>query len=243
MSTLLRLLARLTHLLCRRPPPTSTRLAAAIPTLPPLAALSSSSSVSAPSCPSLCLAYVVVAGGSDQAIGGTSASCPIVAGIFTLLNDYALTATGKPLGPMNPLLYTWGYQNPDAYQDVTVGDNACTERYPPLPSSSPLLYHGLTPLMRAVVVPLDTALALSAAQRGTLSLAGALLTTPRCSRSSRASSNPPRPTKRVSSFSSFSSFSLFSSSHSVALCSLVMKCESESTMSVTPFTASRAEIL
>jgi tripeptidyl-peptidase-1 len=72
-------------------------------------------------------AILIILGGSDQAIGGTSASSPIVAGVFTLLNDYALNTDKKPLGPMNPLLYQWGASNPDAFTDVTVGDNACTE--------------------------------------------------------------------------------------------------------------------
>jgi len=70
---------------------------------------------------------LIILDGGDSAIGGTSASAPIVAGVFTLLNDHALTVDKKPLGPMNQLLYQWGANNPDAFQDVTVGDNACTE--------------------------------------------------------------------------------------------------------------------
>jgi len=72
-------------------------------------------------------AILIILGGSDTAIGGTSASAPIVAGVFTLLNDYSLNTDKKPIGPMNQLLYQWGATKPDAFQDVTVGDNTCTE--------------------------------------------------------------------------------------------------------------------
>jgi len=65
--------------------------------------------------------------GSDQSIGGTSASCPIVAGIFSLLNSYSLTKTGKPLGPVNQLLYQMAADHPSAFTDITLGDNECTE--------------------------------------------------------------------------------------------------------------------
>jgi len=70
---------------------------------------------------------LIILGGGDSAIGGTSASSPIVAGVFALLNDYSLRVDKKPIGPMNQLLYQWGATKPDAFQDVTVGDNACTE--------------------------------------------------------------------------------------------------------------------
>jgi tripeptidyl-peptidase-1 len=70
---------------------------------------------------------LIILDGGDSAIGGTSASAPIVAGVFTLLNDYSLNTDKKPIGPMNQLLYQWGATKPDAFQDVTVGDNACTE--------------------------------------------------------------------------------------------------------------------
>jgi tripeptidyl-peptidase-1 len=43
-------------------------------------------------------------------ISGTSASCPLTSGIFSLVND-ALIAAGKPaLGFLNPWLYKKGYK-------------------------------------------------------------------------------------------------------------------------------------
>jgi len=64
---------------------------------------------------------------ADTSVGGTSASSPIVAGVFSLLNSYTLQKTGKTLGPVNQLIYKMAAEAPDAFTDVTVGDNSCTE--------------------------------------------------------------------------------------------------------------------
>jgi len=66
-------------------------------------------------------------GGTFSPVGGTSCSSPISAGVFSLLNDYVVTKTGKPLGPLNPLIYKMAAAHPAAFTDVTVGDNVCTE--------------------------------------------------------------------------------------------------------------------
>jgi len=65
--------------------------------------------------------------GEFAPVGGTSCATPMVAGIISLLNDYAVTKTGKSLGPMNPLLYQMAANHPAAFTDITVGDNTCTE--------------------------------------------------------------------------------------------------------------------
>lgn len=62
-----------------------------------------------------------------QAVGGTSASSPIWAGVISLLNAAAIEKDGKPLGFLNPLLYQIAEEQPSAYHDITVGDNKCTE--------------------------------------------------------------------------------------------------------------------
>jgi len=62
-----------------------------------------------------------------ETVGGTSASCPIFAGIMALLNDYVNTKTGKPLGFLNPLLYKMVVDQPSTFHDITVGNNTCTE--------------------------------------------------------------------------------------------------------------------
>ncbi|KAF1941236.1 tripeptidyl-peptidase 1 precursor [Clathrospora elynae] len=56
--------------------------------------------------------------GTEGTISGTSASCPLTSGIFSLVND-ALIASGKPtLGFLNPWLYKKGYQG---LTDITKG--------------------------------------------------------------------------------------------------------------------------
>jgi len=65
--------------------------------------------------------------GESENVGGTSASSPMFAGVFTLLNDYSLLKKGKTLGPLNQLIYKMGEQHPMAFNDITIGDNTCTE--------------------------------------------------------------------------------------------------------------------
>merc|ERR1719482_1670735 len=63
--------------------------------------------------------YCVAAHGRFAAVAGTSASCPVVAGIFALLNGLRASKGQRPLGFLNPFIY----QNPHAFQDVTSGKN------------------------------------------------------------------------------------------------------------------------
>jgi len=70
---------------------------------------------------------LISSSGSLEGVGGTSCSAPIFAGVVTLLNDYVIGKTGKPLGFLNPLLYTMATQCPGCFNDITKGDNICTE--------------------------------------------------------------------------------------------------------------------
>jgi tripeptidyl-peptidase-1 len=65
--------------------------------------------------------------GQLQPVGGTSASTPIWASIISMLNAVQIQKTGKPLGFLNPFLYQLAASTPQAFQDITVGDNICTE--------------------------------------------------------------------------------------------------------------------
>jgi len=65
--------------------------------------------------------------GAEEPVGGTSASSPISAGIFALVNDYVIAKTRKPLGPLNQLIYKMAVAHPKSFHDITVGDNVCTE--------------------------------------------------------------------------------------------------------------------
>jgi len=68
---------------------------------------------------------VSTSGGSKfGGVAGTSASCPVVAGIFTQLNDQRLAAGQPSLGWLNPLIYA----NPTCFNDVTDGSmNNCNK--------------------------------------------------------------------------------------------------------------------
>lgn len=55
--------------------------------------------------------------GQFIAIGGTSAACPIVASVISLVNDDRIASGKRPLGWLNPLLY----QHPEAFNDIISG--------------------------------------------------------------------------------------------------------------------------
>jgi len=72
---------------------------------------------------SACLIY----DGGPQPVGGTSCSSPIFSGVVGLLNNW-LTSNGKaPLGFLNGFLYKMASECSDCFQDITSGDNLCTE--------------------------------------------------------------------------------------------------------------------
>jgi tripeptidyl-peptidase-1 len=69
--------------------------------------------------------YCVAVNGMFSGVAGTSASCPVVAGVFAKLNGLRLAAGKKPMGFLNPFIY----QNPSGFQDVTVGTNGGAKKY------------------------------------------------------------------------------------------------------------------
>jgi tripeptidyl-peptidase-1 len=72
---------------------------------------------------SACLIY----DGGPTPVGGTSCSAPIFGGVMGLLNNW-LTANGQaPLGFLNPFLYKMQSECSNCFQDITSGDNLCTE--------------------------------------------------------------------------------------------------------------------
>jgi len=64
--------------------------------------------------------YCVNTGGAFAGVAGTSASSPVVAGVFAKLNGLRLARGKPPLGFLNPFIY----QNPSGFQDVTSGKNS-----------------------------------------------------------------------------------------------------------------------
>jgi len=71
--------------------------------------------------------YLIQIQGEIQPVGGTSCAAPAFAGVVSLLNTHRLSSGGKPLGFLNPFLYQMHAAAPDAYTDITDGDNKCTE--------------------------------------------------------------------------------------------------------------------
>jgi len=65
-------------------------------------------------------AYCVAVLDEFAGVGGTSASCPVFAGIVAKLNEIRLQKGSPALGFLNPFLY----QNPSAFNDVTSGRNS-----------------------------------------------------------------------------------------------------------------------
>jgi tripeptidyl-peptidase-1 len=63
--------------------------------------------------------YCVYTQGGFQGVSGTSASCPVAAGVFALLNGLRAAQNKSPMGFLNPFIY----QNPGAFNDVTSGVN------------------------------------------------------------------------------------------------------------------------
>ena len=65
------------------------------------------------------LSGVTVFNGQTLSVGGTSLSAPIIGGIITLLNEARIAAGKGSIGFLNPTLYA----NPDAFNDITIGNN------------------------------------------------------------------------------------------------------------------------
>lgn len=63
--------------------------------------------------------FYIVQDGNDQVIGGTSAACPVVAGMLSMINDALIQQKLTPLGFANPFLYA----NADAFMDIVDGGN------------------------------------------------------------------------------------------------------------------------
>lgn len=76
-----------------------------------------------PDVAALGIGFLVYVNGAINTVGGTSASSPTFAAIISLLNDQRLNAGKSSLGFLNPWLYQTQASRPDAFFDVTQGDN------------------------------------------------------------------------------------------------------------------------
>jgi len=66
-----------------------------------------------------CYASTLYINSSFSGGSGTSASCPVVAGLFARLNALRAGSGKPPLGFLNPFIY----KNPGAFNDVSLGTN------------------------------------------------------------------------------------------------------------------------
>jgi uncharacterized protein (TIGR03437 family) len=79
--------------------------------------------------------YLLYSSGQLQAVGGTSVSAPVFAGMAGILNHYLVSnqvQAAAGLGNMNPRLYALAQTSPDAFHDIVNGNNTvsitCTAR-------------------------------------------------------------------------------------------------------------------
>eukprot|EP00937_MAST-01D_sp_MAST-1D-sp2_P000959 g959.t1 len=80
-----------------------------------------------PDISALAHAYLVKLNGVNGGVDGTSAATPVVAGLVARINAHR-AAKGRPaVGFLNPLLYKVAAATPQAFNDITEGNNACTE--------------------------------------------------------------------------------------------------------------------
>eukprot|EP01006_Ploeotia_vitrea_P054045 TRINITY_DN67842_c2_g1_i1.p1 TRINITY_DN67842_c2_g1~~TRINITY_DN67842_c2_g1_i1.p1 ORF type:complete len:566 (+),score=50.61 TRINITY_DN67842_c2_g1_i1:19-1716(+) len=69
---------------------------------------------------------ISTSGGKFGGVAGTSASCPVVAGIFANINNERMAAGKSPMGWLNPFIYA----NPQCFNDVNDGSkNNCYKGY------------------------------------------------------------------------------------------------------------------
>ncbi|KZP19233.1 subtilisin-like protein [Athelia psychrophila] len=65
--------------------------------------------------------FVTAVNGTFQSSFGTSASAPVVASIIVLINDARLAAGKKPIGFLNPIIYSESFQA--GFNDIVKGNN------------------------------------------------------------------------------------------------------------------------
>lgn len=69
--------------------------------------------------------YFVYLNGKITRESGTSASAPVFAAMVTLWNDMRLSYGLPPMGFIAPFLYQIAQTNPETFNDITTGNNAC----------------------------------------------------------------------------------------------------------------------
>ncbi|KAG0150615.1 hypothetical protein CROQUDRAFT_38046 [Cronartium quercuum f. sp. fusiforme G11] len=65
--------------------------------------------------------FIVAVVGRFGLVYGTSAAAPVIASMLTMINDARITLGKKPIGFINPVIYSPGFQG--AFNDITKGTN------------------------------------------------------------------------------------------------------------------------
>ena len=74
--------------------------------------------------------YLVRADGKQFPVGGTSAVAPLWSALLGLINQQASADGGKPVGFLNPLLYSKALGSPGTLRDIISGNNGAYEAEP-----------------------------------------------------------------------------------------------------------------
>ncbi|KAJ7505931.1 subtilisin-like protein [Mycena galericulata] len=67
--------------------------------------------------------FVIGIDGEFGLVFGTSASAPTTASIFTMINDARIALGKKPVGFINPAIYSEAFKLAGAFNDITIGGN------------------------------------------------------------------------------------------------------------------------
>lgn len=70
--------------------------------------------------------YPVLMGDRLEVMSGTSAATPLIASMVARWNEERLQKGMPRLGFLNPLLYLLSAENPEAFNDILMGDNRCS---------------------------------------------------------------------------------------------------------------------
>ncbi|KAK7026073.1 hypothetical protein VNI00_015719 [Paramarasmius palmivorus] len=65
--------------------------------------------------------YVIASNGIFSRVSGTSASAPVIGAMLTMINDARITMGKKPIGFINPVIYSSKFRS--AFNDITAGRN------------------------------------------------------------------------------------------------------------------------
>ena len=94
--------------------------------MPPASMMYNTSNRAYPDVSAISTNFIIYLNGSQSPIGGTSASTPTTASIFSLLNQGRLQQSMPAFGFVNPLMYVLSNDAIPYFNDIVAGNNKCT---------------------------------------------------------------------------------------------------------------------